>query len=200
MQPGVYCLAAARVVYEQKVLAPVLPVRGLVAVSQRSAARLWCLRGNATYGAVDITIAGDGRPRIKNARVHRSSIFDRHDIVTTRDGIPITRRERTFIGYAAQAPAAAGRAVDTAIYAGLTTYDRLWLYLSRYSGPGCPGSAAVKEALMKRHPFERPSESTLEDEWIETLAARGITGLVRQYVVSTVDGPKRIDLAAPSCR
>lgn len=53
---------------------------------------------------------------------------------------------------------------------------------------------------MRRDPRERPAESTLEDEWIEALALRGVTGLVRQFEVMTEDGPKRVDVAKPEVR
>jgi hypothetical protein len=183
--------------YEQRVLAPVLAINGHAAVSHRSAARILELRGNARYGGIDITTTRTTGARIAKARVHRSAIFDRHDTVGTRTGIPVTRPERTVIGVGALMPEAAGRVIDAAIHAGFTTYDRLWLYLERYSGKGCPGAAAVKAELLRRDPRERPAESTLEDDWIDTLATRGVTGLVKQHTVMTEEGEKRIDLAAP---
>lgn len=124
VQPGVYLLAGSPACYEQRVLAPLLAVRGLAAVSHRSAARLLGLRGNATYGEVHITVPTATRARVTRARLHQSLVLDRHDVQTTRDGLTITRPERTVIGYGASAPGAAGRAVDAAIHGGLTTYDR----------------------------------------------------------------------------
>lgn len=194
---GVYAVAGAIDTYEQRVLAPLLATRHLAAASHATAARLIGLRGYEKHRQVHVTVRRPGDPRRSRATVHRSFTFDKIDIENASGLIPVTRAERTVIGCAELRAGAAGAAIDAAILGGRTTYDRLWRYLTRYGGPGCPGSGPVKRALIERDPRERPAESDLERVWIDALAAQGIVGLVKQLPVRTEDGVLRIDLAHP---
>lgn len=194
---ALYRVAGAPSSTEARIYAPILAANGVAAASHGTGARLLGVRGYESHRGIDISVERKVNLRFKGAALHRSHVLEPIDVVTTQSGIPVTRPERTIITAAAQRPANAGLLIERSILQGLTTHDRLWHYLSRYSGPGCPGSRVTRQALMKRDPRDRPPESTLEEEWIRTLAAYGVTGLVRQHPVDTEDGEKRIDLSRP---
>lgn len=195
---GLYAVAGAPIdAYECQVAVPLLLTRGLSAASHVTAARLTGMRGWADARGRHVTVARPANPRVGSVHVHRSEILSPVDLIERSAAIPLTRPERTVVGIAELRPDRADAAVDEAILGGLTTTERLWRYLSRYGGAGCPGSAAVKEVLLRRDPRQRPAESDLERAWIAALAVHGITGWVPQLEVVTDDGSRRIDLAHP---
>lgn len=156
------------------------------------------LRGHAKQTGIHVTVHRTGHPgRTTKAHIHRSDICQRIDVVNASSPIPLTRPERAVIGCAELEPNRTAAAIDAAVLRRRTTYDRLWRYLSHFGGPGCPGSAAVKEVLMRRDPRSGPTESDLEDAWIAALADHGVVGLVAQLPVETEDGTLRIDLGHP---
>lgn len=193
---GLYAVAGAPIdAYECQVAVPLLLSGALCSASHLTAARLAGMRGWAGVRARHVTVARPADLSVRGVEVHRSEIFSSVDLVQRSAVIPLTRPERTVIGIAEVQPGRAAAAVDEAILGGFTTIERLWKYLTRYGGPGCPGSAAVKEVLARRNPCERPSESDLERAWIAALAAHGVAGWIPQYEVMTEDGRRRIDLA-----
>lgn len=196
---GVYRVGGAPTVHEQRILAPILASPHLAAASHVTAARLIGFRGFANRTEVHITTGRDrGHQRAGGATVHRSYVFGPADLERVGGIIPITRPERTIIGTAELRPGWAGKLIDEAVLGGRTTVDRLWRYLTRFGGPGCPGSGPVREALEARVPHQRPAESDLERDWIAALAIRGIAGWITQVPVVTDDGVIRIDLGHPT--
>lgn len=193
---GLYLQAGVRPGYDGKVLAGLL-VAGDGAASHGTAARLHGISGYERHARIDITVPRAVNVRYRGARFHRTDVLEPVDVQTSSSGVPVVRPERMIIGVAAQQPDRAGVIIDRTVLAGLATVDRVWRYLTRYSGPGCPGTAAVREALLRRHPQQRPPESQLEEEWIAALARHGVTGLIPQLPVATEDGTLRIDLGDP---
>lgn len=195
-ETAVYIVTGHPSTFEQQVLGPILSVHGLAAASHGTAARLLGLRGFERHNALHVTVPRQLDPTFAKAEAHRSLILERADL-TMVGAIPTVRPERAIITAAAERPRTAGGLIDSALLAGLTTCDRLWRYLGRYGGPGCPGAAAVRAQLLRRAPLQAPTESALEDAWLAALEARGLTGWVRQHPIATDDGIVRIDLARP---
>jgi len=197
LQPGVYAVPGATACFEQRVLAACLSAGEGAAASHRSAARLWGLRGAATQ-RIEITVPSASRPRLHVGAVHRSRILAPVD-VRMRDGIPVTRPERTLIDVAAVVPrnVAAGM-LEGAVHLGLTTTEHIWRYLSRYGGPGCRGAGVIRSVLGERGPAARPTESGLEDLALRVLMRSGAPPPVRQHVIVVRGRPGiRVDIAYP---
>lgn len=193
---GLYAVAGAPTEsFEATAAAAILQTPRLAAASHVTAARLLGMRGWSRETAVHVTVPRPAHPRSDRAEIHRSEIFDRSDIVQPSAVIPLTRPERTIVGIVELQPARATAALDEATLSGLTTTDRLWRYLTRYGGRGCPGAAATKEALHRKAPRERPHESDLEREWVAALHRFGLRDWRPQVEVITDDGKFRLDLA-----
>lgn len=196
VETAVYLVCGYPSSFEQQVLAPVLACAGPAAASHGTAARLLGLRGFDRHAAIHVSVPRAHDPSFTRARPHRSLILDRHDIRPV-EGIATVRPERAIITAAAERPRSAGALIDSAVLARLSTYERIWRYLGRYGGPGCTGSAAVRAALDRRAPLQPPTESALEDAWLEALERGGLTGWVRQHPVRASSGALRLDLARP---
>jgi hypothetical protein len=200
LQPGVYAVPASPSSFDQRVVGAWLAAGVGAAVSHRSAARRWGLRG-AVSGRVEITVPNPRRPQLVGAAVHRSHFLGVVD-VAVHEGITLTRPERTLIDMAGVVPpeVAVGM-VESAIHLGLTTPAHIWRYLSRYGGKGHRGSGRIRSILEARGPVARPTESGLEDLALRTLYKAGAPPPVRQHVIRVPGRPTvRIDLAYPSAR
>ena len=197
MQPGVYAVPGAPATYEQRLVAARLAAGDDGAVSHRSAARLWGLRG-ATSQRIEVTVPGVSRPRLVGAVVHRSLIMAPVD-VRVHQGIAVTRPERTLVDVAGVVPYDAATAmVESAVHLGLTTPEHIWRYLSRYGGPGCRGAGPVRRILEARGPAAPPTESGLEDLALRMLFRYGSPAPVRQYVIRVPGRPEiRPDISWP---
>lgn len=207
VQPAVYATAATRPTWRQEVRAATMAAAPVVAASHRCAASLWGLRGARPSGSpeadapVEVTVSGTFRPVLRRVRVHRSRILDDSDI-SRIDGIPVTRPERTVIDAAGRVGlAAATSMLESAVHLGLTTPDHLWIYLSRYGGPGVRGSRRIRRLLAERDPASPATESSLEDLAVRVLHRAGVAPMVRQHPLVGTEGQKvRIDLCRPDLR
>jgi very-short-patch-repair endonuclease len=95
-------------------------------LSDRSAAELWAMLPYEG-GAIHVTVPALGGRRARNGlRIHRRPGLDRNE-VTIRDGIPVTRPERTVVDLRATAqPADVRRAVRQAEFLRLPLGDFVW--------------------------------------------------------------------------
>jgi len=195
MQPGVYAVPGAPSTFEQRVTAACLAGGPGAAVSHRSAARVWGLRGANTQ-RTEITAPGTSQPRLVGAVVHRSLVLAPVD-VRVHQGITVTRPERTLVDVAGVVPIdVATSMLESAVHLGLTTPEHIWRYLSRYGGPGCRGAGRVRSILEARGPTARPTESGLEDLALRVLFRYGARPPVRQYVIHVPGRPPiRLDMA-----
>ncbi len=200
LHPGVYAVPGAPTTFEQRVVAARLAAGPMAAVSHRTAARLWELRG-ATSGRIEVVVPGLSRPRLTQVAVHRSRLLESID-VCIHNGIAVTRPERTLIDVAGVLePNAVGSMLESAVHLGLTTPDHVWRYLSRYGGHGRPGVATMRRILDARAPAAAPTESALEDLALRVLFRGGAPAPVRQYVIQVPGRPEiRVDLAYPPIR
>ena len=200
LQPGVYAIAGAPQTFERRVIAASLAGGEGAAVSHRSAARVWALRGAVTERA-EIVVPRERRPQLVGVAVHRSVVLQPVD-VRVHDGITVTRPERTLVDVAGVLPAhvAAGM-LESAVHLGLTTPEHIWRYLSRYGGPGCRGAGVIRSVLEERGPAARPTESGLEDFALRMLFRHGAPAPVRQHVIHVPGrAPIRPDFAYPRVR
>ena len=125
IHPNVYLLPGLPLSWEGRVFAAFLSVNGPCLVSHRSAARLYQLEDRAD-DAVDLSVwSGISRNGVD---VHRLSRSDQPKSRSVR-GLRVTGVERTLLDVCTvTAPKRAGRSMDAALRARLTSIDRLARY------------------------------------------------------------------------
>ena len=198
-QRGVYRLGGAQQTFEQRLLAACLAAGGRAVASHRSAASLWRLRG-VKPGVAEITVPGEGKPRLRGVSVHRSARLDRAD-VTRLGAVPVTRPARTLLDLAAVAPELAEGALDDALVRELVTVGSVTRLLGRVGASGRTGTSLLRELVARRAEGQAPTESPLEDAVVRVLRAHRLPEPERQYVVPLPEGGVvRVDLAYPDVR
>jgi very-short-patch-repair endonuclease len=189
VHPGVYALAGAPETFEQKVLAACLSAGGVA--SHRCAAHLWGFRKFETE-SVEVLVRKDHTPFREGVDVRRTGRLDEADIDTCR-GIPTTGRARTLLDLCAIAPGLAEGALNGALHRRHVSVRQLQEVLGRV-GPQHPGSLRYRELVTPFTQGQRPTESELEDDFLERVIRRyGLPMPVRQHPV----GRRRIDFAYP---
>jgi len=139
------------------------------ALSHRSAAALWGIRGTSAQ-TIEVTVPSNSKP---HGVIHRHKGTLPTDEVTECEGIPVTTVPRTIFDMAAISPPEAVEAMlREAEYRRL--YDRLSLHdlLGRY--PRRRGSKAIRAALVRVE--ERPGRirSRLEERFLPFLDHYGL--------------------------
>lgn len=199
VQPAVFVVAGAPDTWEQRLLAACWSASPGAVASHRSAARLLKLR-NVTTSQIHVLMGGTRRARLLQGTVHRTRVLGPADTVV-RQGIPVTRPERTIVDCAAVVPFdVAASMVEGAVHDGLTTIDATWAYLSRYGGRGVRGSATVRAVLRERGTGDGPTESGLEDRAIAAIRRAGLPTPRRQIPFRSRGQNLRIDLGYPEAR
>ena len=189
IHPSVFAIAGAPGSFEQQVLAACLSVDGVA--SHRSAAYLWGFRTFETP-AVEVLVKRGRTPSLPDVRVRRTGHLDDADLDTLH-GIPITRRARTLLDVCDASPALAEAALNGALHRRQVTVRQLLAVLDRV-GPQHPGRMLYRELIMPFADGQRPTESELEDAFLELVIRRyGLPVPVRQYPV----GRRTIDFAYP---
>lgn len=189
VHPGVFALAGAPASLEQHVLAACLSVGGVA--SHRSAAHLWGFRKFESE-AVEVLVRKDHTPSREGVKVRRTGRLDGADTTVLR-GIPITTRARTLLDLCDVSPQLAEGAINGALHRRQVSVRQLERVLDRV-GPQHPGSLRYRELVMPFTAGQRPTESELEDDFLELVIRRyGLPLPVRQHPV----GRLRIDFAYP---
>ena len=189
VHPGVYALGGAPETFEQKVLAACLSVGGVA--SHRCAARLWGFR-KFEAEPVEVLVRKDHTPARHGVTVRRTGRLDDADITVVRS-IPITRRARTLLDLCDVNPRLAEGALNGALHRRQVGVRQLREVLERV-GPQHPGSLRYRELVMPFAAGQRPTESELEDDFLELVIRRYKLPLPeRQYPF----GRCRIDFAYP---
>jgi len=189
IHPGVYALGGAPETFEQKVLAACLSVDGVA--SHRCAAHLWGFRKFETE-CVEVLVRKDHTPSREGVTARRTGRLDEADIDTCR-GIPVTGRARTLLDLCDVAPTLAEGALNGVLHRRRLGVRQLQAVLGRV-GPQHPGSVLYRELVMPFSQGQRPTESELEDDFLDLVIRRfGLPMPVRQYPV----GKGRIDFAYP---
>jgi very-short-patch-repair endonuclease len=189
IHPGVFALAGAPASFDQQVLAACLSVGGVA--SHRCAAYLWGFRKFKT-ATVEVLTGKDHTPSREDFKVRRSRHLDTADI-DTLDGIPITRRARTLLDLCDVSPRLAEGALNGALHRRQVSIRQLQAVLGRV-GPQYPGIWRYRELVMPFAAGQRPTESELEDDFLELVIRRyNLPVPVSQHPV----GRRRIDFAYP---
>jgi hypothetical protein len=197
---AVYALTPAELLTRNgRFMAAVLACGPGAVLSHRSAAALHELRrtGRAT---VDVTVPGDTTRRHPGIDVHRSRTLTPAD-VTTVDGIPVTAVARTAFDLAA---VLAQRPVEKAWEQAevVEVLDLAAIADQLRRNPTAPGAAIVAVLLAGYDAGQGPTESGLEDDFLELVRAAGLPVPRRQLWVDPGDGEPmvRIDFAWPEQR
>jgi hypothetical protein len=193
VHPAVYRMAGLPPSYERDVLAACLATGGVA--SNRSAARLFALRGFERYRrTIEITVEGRAA-RLPGVVAHSSSMLER-----TRIGvIPVTMPMQTLVDLAHVEARMSEGALNHALGRGLVRLPALVGYLDDVGQR--PGRERLKALVELQIKGERPTASWLEDRVLEFLRGLGLPEPVRQYPIILATG-KRIlfDFAFPARR
>jgi very-short-patch-repair endonuclease len=194
LHPGVFAVAGAPASFEQQVLAACLSVGGVA--SHRCAAYLWKFRNFAARPAasesadVEVLVRKDHTPARQDVTVRRTGRLEDADITVVR-GIPVTNRARTLLDLCDVSPRLAEGALNGALHRRQVSVRQLEEVLGRV-GPQHPGSLRYRELVTPFTAGQRPTESELEDDFLELVIRRYNLPLpVRQHPV----GRRRIDFA-----
>ena len=129
--------------------------------------------------------------------MHRSADLLRRD--TTRvNGVPTTHATRTLIDLGSVVRAATlETALERALLARITTFDRLLQRFFELAVKGRPGIAAIRSLIVARDPTLAPAESDLETLLFKILREAGLPAPVRQHRVVAAGQTFRLDAAYP---
>jgi len=189
LHPGVFAVAGAPESFEQQVFAACLAVGGVA--SHRCAGYLWGFR-KFESAAVEVLVRKNHTPSRQGVIVRRTGRLDDADVTVVR-GIPITDRARTLLDLCDVSPGLAEGALNGALHRRQVSVRQLRDVLGRV-GPQHPGSLRYRHLVMPFAAGQRPTESELEDDFLELVIRRYNLPLpVRQYPV----GRRRIDFAYP---
>lgn len=173
-------------------MAAVLACGPRAVISHRSAAALHDLL--ATERArIDVTVPGTSRRRADGVDVHRSTTLTEADVVEV-DGIPCTTVARTLLALAGVVrPDQAERALNQAEALQRFDYSALVNQLQR--NVRTVAAANLRAALELYKPGAAPTESRLEQDFVELVRAAGFPEPERQVWFTFDDGgaPFRAD-------
>jgi very-short-patch-repair endonuclease len=132
-------------------------------------------------------------------QVHRS-VDDPHLDARYVEGIPVTSVRRTLLDLGAVVPPERlEKAVERALFRGLTNPGALWAYIDEVGRQGRPGVQALRAVLEQRGRVA-PTESDLETEMVQLLRRAGLPDPVRQLEVVVASRRFRLDLAYPDLK
>jgi very-short-patch-repair endonuclease len=132
--------------------------------------------------------------------LHRSRDLLARDIVRMQS-IRTTNATRTLIDLGAVVAAATlESALERALYARLTTFDRLVRRFFEVAKPGRPGIGPLRALLIDRDPSLAPAESDLETLLLRILRQAGLPEPVRQFEVVVGETEFRLDVAYPELK
>ncbi len=131
--------------------------------------------------------------------VHRS-VDDPHLDVRFVDGIPITSVRRTLLDLGAVVSRdRLEKAVERALFRGLTNPAALWAHIDDVGRQGRRGVQPLRSVLEQRGRVA-PAESDLETEMIQLIRRAGLPDPVRQLEVVVASRRFRLDLAYPDLK
>ena len=189
IHPGVFAVAGAPRSLEQQVLAACLSVGGVA--SHGCAAYLWGFR-KFEAANVEVLVRRERTPTRREVKIRRTSRLEDADLTVLR-GIPVTARARTLLDLCDVSPRLAEGALNGALHRRQVSVRQLRAVLDRV-GPQHPGSLRYRELVMPFADRQRPTESELEDDFLELVVRRFKLPLpVRQHPV----GRRRLDFAYP---
>lgn len=179
--PGVYAIAGSPDTLYRRMMANVLSMPTLAAISHRTAAEMW---GLTTRGQAEIDVVTHRWDRVSRSDVsiHESKDLIDEDI-TSIGGIPVTNAARTIVDLGAVSP----RAVEWAFEAGIRlkrfTLAEVEALVARVGRKGRRGVGVIRPVLETRKEWDSVTESALEDFFRRVIDEMGIPQPRPQYVV-----------------
>ena len=183
----VYRSAAAPVTFDQAQLAAVLACGDGAALSHRSAAVRHGTRA-FTANLIEVSLPGDGRPRLKGVVVHRMHDLDGGSIEVI-EGVPTTTAARTAIdlGMVVRLPLVV-KVVEEWLADRRLTVASLRLAIDAHRGRGRRGVGVARRALEERVLGEEAADSSDEYLVAEIMRAYGAPPPVYHHLVRDHDG------------
>src|SRR2546423_4386003 len=197
--PGVIRVKGYPDSWEQRLKAACLWAGPACAVSHRSAAAWWQLRGFEP-GTVEITTTKNRSPVGSLAIVHRQRAV--RGAMAIEKGIPVTNPLLTLMELGSVVvPELVERALDDALLRGRVSLRRLWLILDQYGGSGHRGAGTLRILLKTRDAAYAPPEGELDERFRKLLKSTGLPKPREQYEVRR-NGKflARLDFAYPEYR
>lgn len=190
---GVFLVGGGEPSYEASILAACWAANALA--SHRAAAALFGLR---RVPRTHIEVIVEGRvSKLTGVEVHWSAplaAVDRSQIGI----IPVTGPALTLLHLAAVAPQLVEGALDDALVRRLVSLGALERMLER-AGRGRAGTTLLRELVRLRRAGQRPTESELEDDFVDLLRRYQLTVPERQHGTALADGASaRFDFADAS--
>ncbi len=186
--PRVFRVTAVPITFRQRALAATLWSRGHA--SHLTGAQLWALHRTTTR-SLAVIVSRDRDPRHPGVIVHRAENLLPADL-TSIHGIAVTSALRTVLDLAALLdPLALELVIEDALRRQLFTLGQLRWRADEYCGMGVAGSTLLREMLDHRL---GDTDSGWELRIARILTAAGFPEPKRQVQVTTIDGPKFLDL------
>ncbi len=164
----------------QRAIAAVLDAGIGSALSHRSAAAWWRLRGFNLHDLEVTRLRNTNSIEPRLARmVHEPRCFPAHHR-TVLDGVPIVVPSRIPFDLAATQHWLAEKALDRAWAANLLSYRSSMLMMDDLAERGRRGITLMRELLAVRGPDYRPNDTNLEDRFQQLAREAGLHDLERQ--------------------
>ena len=190
---GVFLIAGAPLNDAVRLRAATLITRGVA--SRRSAAHLLGLI-DSPPSRPEIVLGPTGNTRVPFI-THRSADLLSRD-TTSVSGVPTTNATRTLIDLGSVVrPDTLETALERALLARVTTFDRLLRRFFEVAVRGRPGPAALRSLLVERDPSLAPAESDLETLLFKILRDGGLPAPARQFEVVVAGQRFLLDAAYP---
>jgi hypothetical protein len=200
---GVVRLAAVELTFEGRALAAQLAAGRNAFLSGPTAAALLGLR-SMPRRVVEVTVAEDRKVTLPPwGRLVRTSWCDEAlDVGTRPDGLRVATPLRMLFGLASRFNQHRfERAAEDAWHLGLVTPSQAAEYLGGVRRQGRTGVARFEAWLKNTGVRARPSQSGLELDFVDLLAAVGLPTPERQYPLMLATGETiHLDLAWPAAR
>ena len=187
MYPSVYGVAGAHDSWNRQAIAAVFSVKGLAAVSHRSAAYLWGMTSRAP-DVIEVTSQRHQRVLRAGFTVHESKDIMMSDVVRV-DGIPVTSAVRTVVDLGASAPPwMVERCLDSGLRRGLITAWQARCFIARVARPGRNGVGTIRPLVEERLVWASITDSDLEDLARAVIKSTGFPMPEPQHKVFRPDG------------
>ncbi|MDX2466298.1 MAG: type IV toxin-antitoxin system AbiEi family antitoxin domain-containing protein [Acidimicrobiia bacterium] len=195
--PGVYTMAGSVASVQQRMVVAVKSLPALAALSHQTAAEIWGLTQRGFRG-IEVTTTRWDRVHRSAFRVHESLDLVAEDVVV-RNGMPVTRPERTVVDLGASNRWIVESALERGIRLGLFSLGDVESFVQRVGRRGRRGVGVIRPLLEVRKRWDTATESDLEDLFRKFTYRADLPEPVTQYEVRTESGEliSRSDFAYP---
>ncbi|MHB1534219.1 MAG: hypothetical protein ACYC1D_06335 [Acidimicrobiales bacterium] len=176
---GVFRVAGTPPSWRQRALAACMSYGDPVALSHRSAGRLWQLDGIATCGQLELIVPPERSGRRSGITTYRHLLPPAE--MTAHLAVPVTTPARTLVDLAAVVPPGAlERAVDDALRRRLTSTSLLHACLDAPARRGSAGIGPLRTWVAHYH-GDGLGDSAWEDRVYRWIVDDGLPAPIRQY-------------------